>query len=76
MNPMTATAAAPAGLRPSALAAVLDRRRPARIPYAPNYWQWFAHQRNQGLLPTELAGCPDQLALIRGLGLDVFSRNL
>jgi hypothetical protein len=59
-----------------ALAAVLDRRRPPRIPYAPNYWQWFAHQRNHGLLPQELAGCPSQLELIRELGLDVFSRNL
>ena len=60
----------------TALAAVLDRRCPPRIPYAPNYWQWFAHQRNHGLLPQELAGCPGQLELIRELGLDVFSRNL
>ena len=60
----------------AALAAVLDRRCPPRIPYAPNYWQWFAHQRNHGLLPQELTGCPGQLELIRELGLDVFSRNL
>jgi len=60
----------------AALAAVLERRSPPRIPYAPNYWQWFAHQRNHGLLPRELAGCSGQLELIRELGLDVFSRNL
>ncbi|HOM58877.1 MAG TPA: uroporphyrinogen decarboxylase family protein [Kiritimatiellia bacterium] len=55
---------------------VLQRRRPERIVYAPNYWQWFAHHRNHGLLPPEAAHCRDQLALIEGLGLDVFSRNI
>lgn len=55
---------------------VLHRRWPGRIVYAPNYWQWFTHQRNHGLLPAELRGIPSQLALIRHLGLDVFSRNV
>lgn len=55
---------------------VLQRRAPERIVYAPNYWQWFTHQRHHGLLPEELRDCPSQLALIRHLGLDVFSRNL
>jgi len=55
---------------------ILERRRPERIVYAPNYWQWFAHRRNHGLLPPELARCKDQLELIQALGLDVFSRNL
>ena len=34
---------------------VLQRKAPDRIVYAPNYWQWFAHQRNHGLLPPEIA---------------------
>ncbi|PTX97957.1 uroporphyrinogen decarboxylase family protein [Opitutus sp. ER46] len=54
---------------------VLRRQPPARFVYAPNYWQWFAHHLNHRLLPPELAGCRDQLDLIRHLGLDVFSRN-
>ncbi len=56
--------------------AVLRRRRPSRFVYAPNYWQWFAHHRNHGLLPPELAQCQTQLDVIRHLGLDVLSRNL
>ena len=55
---------------------VLNRQRPDRIVYAPNYWQWFAHHRNHGLLPPEIAHCRTQLDLIRHLGLDVFSRNV
>ena len=55
---------------------VLRRQRPDRIAYAPNYWQWFAHQQNHGLLPPDLAHCRSQLDLIRQLGEDVFSRNL
>jgi len=58
------------------LEAVLARRTPPRIAYAPNYWQWFAHHRNHGTLPPELAACRSQLDLIRHLGLAVFSRNL
>jgi len=55
---------------------VLARQRPDRIVYAPNCWQWFAHQLNHGLLPPEIAHCRTQLDLIRHLGLDVFSRNI
>jgi uroporphyrinogen-III decarboxylase len=55
---------------------ILERRRPERIAYAPNYWQWFAHRRNHGSLPAEIAHCRDQLELIQELGLDVFSRNI
>lgn len=58
------------------ISAVLARQRPARIVYAPNYWQWFAHRRNHGTLPREVAGCGSQLDLIRYLGVDVFSRNI
>ena len=58
------------------LLAVLERRRPERIVYAPNYWQWFAHQRNHGTLPPELAACKNQLEMIQALGLTVFSRNI
>lgn len=56
--------------------AVLGRRRPSRIVYAPNYWQWFAHHRNHHLLPPDLAYCRNQLDMIRHLGLQVFSRNV
>lgn len=55
---------------------VLARRTPDRIVYAPNYWQWFAHQLNHGRLPPELTHCRTQLDLIRHLGLDVLSRNI
>ena len=55
---------------------ILDRRTLGRIAYAPNYWQWFAHHRNHGLLPPEIAHCRDQLEMIQELGLDVFSRNI
>ena len=50
---------------------LLKRRRPDRIVYAPNYWQWFAHQRNHGRLPPETRALPSQLEVIRHLGLDV-----
>lgn len=56
--------------------AVLERRDPGRVVYAPNYWQWFAHHQNHGLLPESLRGCGSQLDVIRHLGLDVFSRNV
>ena len=56
--------------------AVLARQRPPRIPYGPNYWQWFTHNQHHGTLPPELAGCASQLEMIERLGLDVFSRNL
>jgi hypothetical protein len=55
---------------------VLARQRPNRFVYAPNCWQWFAHQLNHGLLPPELGHCRTQLDLIKHLGLDVFSRNV
>lgn len=71
----TFTGHAPAG-RGDCVKDVLLRKTPARTVYAPNYWQWFAHHRNHGLLPPELADCETQLDMIRHLALDVFSRNL
>jgi hypothetical protein len=59
-----------------AVRAVMERRRPPRFVYSPNYWQWFEHQRNHGLLPPEIAHCTSQLELVKHLGLDVFSRNV
>lgn len=55
---------------------VLRREDPGRVVYAPNYWQWFTHHRNHGLLPEELRDCGSQLEMIRRMGLDVFSRNV
>lgn len=54
----------------------LKRQPPGRTIYAPNYWQWFAHQQNHGSLPGEIAHCRSQLDVFRHLGLDVFSRNI
>lgn len=59
-----------------AIRRVLRREDPGRFVYAPNYWQWFTHHRNHGLLPPEIAHCESQMDLIRHLGLDVFSRNI
>jgi uroporphyrinogen-III decarboxylase len=56
--------------------AVVARRRPARIVYGPNYWQWFSHHKQHQTLPPEIAHCQTQLDLIKHLGLDVFSRNV
>ncbi len=61
--------------RQGSLRAVLRRERPDRIPYAPNYWQWFAHAQRNGL-PPEVHHCPTQLDLLRRMRLDVFSRNV
>ncbi len=62
--------------RRAVVESVLRRETPPRFVYAPNYWQWFSHQLNHGLLPPELVHCRTQLDLIRHLGLDVFSRNI
>lgn len=55
---------------------VLRGNEPDRFVYAPNYWQWFAHHKNHGTLPSEIAHCETQLDMTRYLGLDVFSRNV
>ncbi len=60
----------------SALRKILNREDPGYIVNAPNYWQWFAHQKNHGILPDELGECNTQLDMINTLGLDVFSRNV
>ena len=72
----SATGAAEIASRRECVESVLGRKTPPRLVYAPNYWQWFAHHRNHGLLPPEIAHCHTQLDLIRHLGLDVFSRNI
>lgn len=55
---------------------ILNNLEPSGIVYAPNYWQWFSHHKNHGILPDEIKHCNSQLDLIRYLGLDVFSRNI
>lgn len=57
------------------ISSFLKRKMPQRFIFAPNLWQWFAHQRNHGLLPEEIRHCQTQLDVIKHLGLDVFSRN-
>jgi hypothetical protein len=73
MNPPSVQ---PQPSRADCIRAVLERRDPGRVVYAPNYWQWFTHHQNHGLLPESLRGCGSQLDMIRHLGLDVFSRNV
>ena len=75
MNSSSQPGQAVAAHRESVLA-VVERRRPARIVYGPNYWQWFSHHQNHQTLPAEIAHCRTQLDLINHLGLDVFSRNV
>jgi len=55
---------------------ILNNQNPTGIVYAPNYWQWFSHHQNHGILPDELKNCGSQLDMINYLGLDVFSRNI
>jgi len=55
---------------------ILSLKEPLRFVYAPNYWQWFAHHKNHGILPEEIKHCETQLDLINYLGLDIFSRNI
>ena len=55
---------------------ILSNQTPSGFVFAPNYWQWFAHHRNHGILPEELKGCETQLDMINYLGVDVFSRNI
>jgi hypothetical protein len=60
----------------SNIARVLNNQDPESFVYAPNYWQWFSHHKNHGILPDEIKHCENQLDLINYLGLDVFSRNI
>jgi len=60
----------------SNIARVLKNQEPDRFVFAPNYWQWFSHHKNHGILPDEIRHCESQLDLINYLGLDVFSRNI
>ena len=51
---------------------VLNRQQPARIVYAPNYWQWFAHHQHHGLLPPELAQTEFEVVMVElGIGFTV-----
>ncbi|MBI5010281.1 MAG: hypothetical protein HZB98_11695 [Bacteroidia bacterium] len=55
---------------------VIKNSNPSRIVYAPNYWQWFKHQKDHNLLPDEIKHCNTLLDLYDHLGVDVFSRNI
>jgi uroporphyrinogen-III decarboxylase len=55
---------------------VLANKTPSRFVFAPNFWQWFAHQKNHGILPDEIKHCKTQLDMMNYLGVDVFSRNV
>ena len=55
---------------------LLLNQTPSAIVFAPNYWQWFSHHQNHGIMPDEIKHCETQLDLINYLGLDVFSRNI
>ncbi len=55
---------------------ILKHREVSRFVYAPNYWQWFKHQKDHNLLPDEINHCQTSLDLYNYLGVDVFSRNI
>ena len=55
---------------------ILSGKEPSRFVYAPNYWQWFKHQQDHGLLPDEIRHCRTLLDLYSWLGVDIFSRNV
>lgn len=54
---------------------VLKGEKPAWVPFAPNFDQWFGHHRKNGTLPAEIAGCQDYIAASMAMGFDIFSRN-
>lgn len=60
----------------SIIESVLRNETPSRFIFGPNYWQWFAHHKNHGILPEEIKHCVTQLDMINYLGADVFSRNI
>jgi hypothetical protein len=55
---------------------ILANQTPARFVFSPNFWQWFAHHKNHGILPEEIKHCTTQLDMLNYLGVDVFSRNV
>ena len=55
---------------------IFSGQEPSRFVYAPNYWQWFKHQKDHNLLPDEIKHCNTLLDLYNYLGVDVFSRNI
>lgn len=55
---------------------ILSRQIPALYVYSPNYWQWFTHHKNHGLLPEEIQHCQTLQDLYVYLGVDIFSRNI
>jgi hypothetical protein len=55
---------------------VLQNQKPSGFVFAPNFWQWFSHHQNHGILPDEIKHCQSQLDMINWLGMDVFSRNI
>lgn len=54
---------------------VLHGQKPAWTPCSINIWQWYAHHKNFGTLPGELAQTADQIDAMRVLGCDIFTRN-
>jgi hypothetical protein len=55
---------------------ILANKTPSRFVFAPNFWQWFAHHKNHGILPGEIKHCKTQLDMLNYPGVDVFSRNV
>ncbi len=55
---------------------ILEGKFPSRFVYSPNYWQWFRHRQNHGLVPEEIRHCMTLTDLYRYLGVDIFSRNI
>jgi hypothetical protein len=55
---------------------ILNGELPSRFVYAPNYWQWFKHHQNHGIVPDEIRHCRTLTDVYKYLGEDIFSRNI
>ncbi len=53
---------------------VLAGQKPAWVPFAPNFGQWFGHHQNRGTLPEEIRDCASHIEALRRSGCDIFTR--
>ncbi len=56
------------------LVAALAGKKSDRVPFAPNIWQWYQANDYNGTLPVEAAEAGSPVAVLRNLGVDIFSK--
>jgi hypothetical protein len=56
------------------LLATLAGEKPDRVPFAPNIWQWFHVNDYNGTLPPAIGPAASPVAVLRGMGADIFSK--